>query len=94
MNFALFYVVYTVHFLTVSINKQNKLRYNNSQIKTQFALSANSYMFRHQSAILIEFNPTRLRVHTFQLLRTGIETNDKVARQTCIGVIDSSLTPV
>jgi hypothetical protein len=46
------------------------------------------------NAILSEFNPTSFRVHTFQLLRTGIETSDKAARQTFIGVIDSSLTPV
>jgi len=48
-------------------------------LQEQFVLSANSYMFRYQSGILSEFNPTRLRVHTFRLLRTWIETSDKVA---------------
>jgi len=55
---SIFYVIHTVHFLIFHIFKTHQkalIKYNKADQKIHFISGANSYMFRHQDAIIREF---------------------------------------
>ena len=52
LNFVMLIQRIFLHFIFLQTNKTHKLKYNKIDRKTQFLSGANSYMFRHQGAII------------------------------------------